>query len=91
MPAIVAEIMARNLQSVSADAPVQEAARQMRDVATGDVVVTDGDRLLGVLTDRDIAVRVVAEAKVTATPVREICSGSDLATVAPDTSVDQAG
>ena len=90
MPATVAEIMARNVQSVSADASVQEAARQMRDVDMGDVVVTDGDRLLGILTDRDIAVRVVAEDKAASTPVRDVCSGSDLATVAPDTSVDQA-
>jgi CBS domain-containing protein len=90
MPATVAEIMARNVQSVSADAPVREAAQQMRDADAGDVVVTDGERLLGILTDRDIAVRLVAEDKGSSTPVREICSGRDIAVIAPDASVDRA-
>lgn len=90
MPPMVADIMARNVQTAPADTPVRAATRQMRDADTGDVVVTDGDRLLGILTDRDVAVRVVAEDRDASTPVREICSGQDVATVAPDTSVDSA-
>jgi CBS domain-containing protein len=90
MPATVEEIMARNVQSVSADTPVREAAQRMRDPDAGDVVVTDGERLLGILTDRDIAVRVVAEDKAPSTPVREVCSGRDIAMIAPDSAVDRA-
>lgn len=46
--------------------------------------------MVGILTDRDAAVRVVAEGKDSSTPVREACSADDLLTVAPDTSLQQA-
>jgi len=85
----VAEIMARDPQTVQADAPVREAASRMRDHDTGDVVVLDGQQLVGIVTDRDIAVRIVAEGRDTATPVREACS-ADPTTVAPDTAIEQA-
>ncbi|WP_219420360.1 CBS domain-containing protein [Pseudonocardia nigra] len=88
--ATVAEIMSRDPEAVSADMTISEAARRMRAVDTGDVVVLDGDRLAGILTDRDIVVRAVAEDKDGSTPVREVCSGAGLATVTPDTTVGQA-
>jgi CBS domain-containing protein len=84
MATTVAQIMARNVEGLPGDAPVREAAQRMRDTDTGDVLVLDDDRLVGILTDRDIAVRVVAEGRDVATPVREVCSRSDLATVTPD-------
>jgi CBS domain-containing protein len=86
----VAEIMVREPEALSADAPVREAAQRMRAADTGDVVVLDGDRLVGIVTDRDIAVRVVAEDRDAATPIREVCSGQDLVTVTSDVSVTQA-
>ena len=89
MATTVAEIMARNPQTVQADAPVRQAAGLMRDSDTGDVVVLDGDRLVGILTDRDIAVRVVAEGGDADTPVRDACT-SDPTTVTPDTRIEQA-
>lgn len=88
--ATVAEIMSRDPGAVGADMTIGEAARRMRAVDTGDVVVLDGDRLAGMLTDRDIVVRVVAEDKDGSTPVREACSDEDLVTVTPDTAVEQA-
>lgn len=90
MATTVAEIMAHNPETVQADAPVVDAARRMRDSDTGDVVVLDGERLTGILTDRDIAVRVVAEGRDPSTPVRDVCSGQDLVTVDPDTPIDRA-
>jgi CBS domain-containing protein len=61
----------------------------MRDADTGDVVVLDGESLVGILTDRDIAVRVVAEGGSADTPVRDACT-ADPTTVTADTTVEQA-
>ena len=57
------------------------AAQEMRDSAIGDVVVTDGDNVVGIVTDRDIAVRGVAEnMDPTATRLNQITS-KDVVTV----------
>jgi CBS domain-containing protein len=89
MATTVSDVMTRNPETVEVDEPVVEAARRMRDADTGDVIVLDNGRVVGVLTDRDIAIRVVAENKDLSTPVREACSATDLQTVGPDTSLDQ--
>ncbi len=88
--ATVAEIMAGDPETVQADMSISEAARRMRAADTGDVVVFEDGQLAGILTDRDIVVRVLAEGRDLSTPVREVCSGHDLATVAPDTPTKQA-
>jgi CBS domain-containing protein len=61
----------------------------MRDNDTGDVVVTGDGRPVGIVTDRDITVRVVAEGRDPDTAVREICSG-DLVTVSPNDDLERA-
>lgn len=86
----VAQVMTSDPETLSADASVAEAARLMRDTGIGDVIVTDDGRLLGILTDRDIAVRVVAAGKDGSTPLSDVCSGEDLATVTPGTPADDA-
>ncbi len=90
MATTVTEVMAHDPVTVSADAPVSAAAQHMRASDTGDVLVMDGGRLAGIITDRDIAIRVVAENKPPETPVREAYSGGDLTTVTPDTTLEQA-
>ncbi len=90
MAATVSDVMTRNPETIEASEPVVEAARRMRDADIGNVVVLDNGRVVGILTDRDIAVRVVAEELDSSTPVREACSAGDLQTVAPDTSLQQA-
>lgn len=90
MATTVAEIMARDPQTISADDTVADAARRMRDSDTGDVLVLDGGTLIGIITDRDIAVRVVAEGRDPGTSAREACSASALVTVTPDTTAEQA-
>jgi CBS domain-containing protein len=59
----VKEVMTRNVQCVSPDASLQEAACKMKDLDVGPLPVCDHDRLTGLLTDRDIAVRGVAEGR----------------------------
>jgi CBS domain-containing protein len=90
MATTVSDVMTRDPETVEVSEPVVEAARRMRDADTGDVIVLDNGRVVGVLTDRDITIRVVAENKDLSTPVGEACSASDLQTVGPDTSLDQA-
>ncbi|MBL7632656.1 CBS domain-containing protein [Frankia nepalensis] len=82
--------MTRDPATIQADQPVVEAARLMRASDAGDVIVFDNGRVAGILTDRDIAMRVVAEGRdPAATPVREACSG-ELTTVTPATTIVEA-
>lgn len=90
MAATVSDVMTTDPETIEASEPVMEAARRMRDADIGNVIVLDDGRVVGILTDRDIAIRVVAEGKDSSTPVREACSATDLQTVGPDTSLDQA-
>jgi CBS domain-containing protein len=57
----VREVMTADPATVDSSAPATEAAALMRERDTGAIVVTDGDRLAGLLTDRDIVVRAVAD------------------------------
>jgi len=59
----IREIMTRQVETVSPDTPLKEAARMMRDTDIGFLPVGENDRLVGTLTDRDIAVRAVADGK----------------------------
>lgn len=90
MAATVAEVMTSDPATVDADAPISEAARQMRTRDAGDTLVLDSGRLTGIVTDRDIAIRAVAEGKNPDTPVREVYSQQDLTTVTPDTRIELA-
>jgi CBS domain-containing protein len=69
----VADVMERDVRIASPDETVQQATRMMRESDTGALPVGEGDRLVGMLTDRDIAVRLVAEGKdPSRTKVREV-------------------
>ena len=69
----VAEVMERNVRVASPEDSVQQAARLMRDEDTGFLPVGEGDRLIGMVTDRDVALRLVAEGRDPAqTKVREV-------------------
>ncbi|WP_320068367.1 CBS domain-containing protein [Micromonospora sp. RTGN7] len=57
----VSDVMTKQVVYLSADTTLDEAARVMKEADIGDVVVTDGASLAGMLTDRDIVVRAVAE------------------------------
>lgn len=57
----VRELMSAGVEVITPDTPIQEAARKMRDADLGALPVTEDDRLLGMVTDRDIVVRGIAE------------------------------
>jgi CBS domain-containing protein len=69
------EIMTTDVEVISPDIPLQQAAQRMREIDTGFLPVGENDRLVGTLTDRDIAVRAVADGRdPKATRVRETMS-----------------
>jgi CBS domain-containing protein len=68
----VSEAMTRDVRVASPDQSIREAARTMAEIDTGVLPVGESDRLVGMITDRDIAIRAVAEGKGPDTPVREV-------------------
>ena len=85
------DIMTRNPSCVTPETPVREAARIMRDEDVGVVPVVEGNgskTLLGVVTDRDLAVRIVAEGQSVDIPVRQVMTADRLATGRADADVD---
>lgn len=86
----ISEIMTPSPATLTAERPVIDAARTMADQGIGDVLVVRDGRLVGLVTDRDLAVRVLAEGRDPATtPVGDVCSG-DPATLGPDDDVSAA-
>jgi CBS domain-containing protein len=86
----IRELMTSDPRTVSPGDSVVDAARAMREEDAGVVPVADGDRLVGVVTDRDIAIRVVAEGKdPSSTTVQDIAS-QELVTVDPQQDLDEA-
>lgn len=87
----IKELMSTKVVTVPPAASVLDAARAMRDQDVGDVIVADdGSKLRGIVTDRDIAVRAVAEGKAPdKVKVADVCSG-DITALAPSDSVEDA-
>jgi CBS domain-containing protein len=90
MAKTVREVMTSKLCSIDTDKSVAYAAKMMRDEDVGIAPIVEGDRLVGVLTDRDIAVRVVAEGRdPDEVKVTEVAS-RDLVTLDPQQDLDEA-
>ena len=86
----VRDVMSERPRGVSPETTVQEVAEVMAQEDVGSVPVLEGDRLHGIVTDRDIAVRAVAKGKdPRGMPVREITT-RELVTVGPDEDLADA-
>jgi CBS domain-containing protein len=73
----IRDIMTPDVECVRRDNTLEEAAVKMKDLDVGSLPVCDGDRIEGIITDRDIAIRAVAEGRdPTSTQVREVMSRS---------------
>jgi len=79
----------KEVANIDVERPSREAAELMRVHHVGAIVVTDGDRPVGIVTDRDIALRLVANNRDPGVPVREIMS-PNLALLRDSDSIDQA-
>lgn len=85
----VSEVMTRDVETVRPDQTVREAASFMVRADAGAIPVTEGDRLIGMITDRDIAVRGVAEGYGPDTPVRELMT-NDMVCARVDDDIEEA-
>jgi CBS domain-containing protein len=88
-PMHIRDVMTPNPRTVTPDDPIQNAARIMRDEDTGAVPVVDNGRTVGMVTDRDIVVRAVADGGQPDRPVRDIVT-SAVVTATPDMSTREA-
>ena len=80
----IAEVMTTDVEVVRPEETLRDAARAMADLDVGSLPVCNGRKLIGMITDRDITIRAVAEGKSVETPVQDImtddvvwCSDSD--------------
>ena len=86
----VRDAMTEDPRSIGASATVVEAARLMREQHIGSLPVTDDDRLVGMITDRDITTRVVAERAVPETTSVGDVYSRDLISVEPNNDLEEA-
>lgn len=83
----VRDAMTRDVRLVRPDQTIKDAAHLMAELDIGCLPVEDGDRLVGMITDRDIAVRAIAEGRGPQTTIREVMS-SEVKYCYDDQSVD---
>lgn len=90
MAQTVRDVMTQNVVTLPRTAPLRDAARRMKEADIGDVIVMDDGSMCGVVTDRDIVVRAIAEGKdPDSAQLEEICS-HEVVAVSPDDPVDRA-
>jgi CBS domain-containing protein len=85
----VRDAMTSSPKTIGPTTTAQEAARLMTSEDVGALPIVEGDKLVGVVTDRDLAIRVLAEGKSPDTVVSEIAS-KDVVTVDPDQTLEEA-
>jgi CBS domain-containing protein len=93
----VSDVMTRDVRSLAPTDTVASAAKAMEELDVGVIPVCDGDKLLGVVTDRDIVVRAVAQGltgetllgKIMSTDIRTARESDDLDTVLADMASSQ--
>ena len=83
------DLMSRDVKVVGPDVTIADAARMMRDGDFGMLPVSENDRMIGTISDRDIAIRAVAEGKGADTKVRDVMS-EGIAWAYEDDSVEKA-
>ena len=83
------DLMSRNVNVINPETTIEEAAKKMRDGGFGMMPVGEDDRMIGTISDRDIAIRAVAEGKDPLTKVRDVMS-EGVTWVYEDESVEDA-
>ena len=86
----IKDSMTANPCSIDADKSVAYAAKMMKDEDVGLAPIVEGDRLVGTLTDRDIATRVVAEGRNPETTTAREVASTDVVTIDPQQNLDEA-
>jgi CBS domain-containing protein len=90
MPQKIKDIMTSSPITLTADRPVTDAATAMKENGIGDVIVMTDGKMCGVVTDRDIVVRVIAQGREPqSTKLGDVCS-RDVQSVSPNDDVERA-
>jgi CBS domain-containing protein len=89
MPQTLKDIMTTNPVTCPTDTQISEVARLMKERDIGNVIVLEGDAVTGIVTDRDIVVRGLAEGRDGQTTIGEITT-RDIVTLSPDDDVKKA-
>jgi CBS-domain-containing membrane protein len=85
----IQDVMTRDVQSISPQETIQRAAQMMDELNVGAIPVLDGQKLVGMITDRDITVRATAAGQAPgSTRVGDVMS-TDVRTCSPDQTVDE--
>jgi CBS domain-containing protein len=87
---LVQDIMSKDVEVLNPRATVVEAARKMRDLDVGMMPVCDGEKIQGVITDRDIVINVIAEGKDCRSVAVQDCIQGSPKWVYADSDVDEA-
>ena len=87
---VVADVMTRQVVYLPGETTLDEAAQAMRDRSIGDVVVTHGPTMAGLVTDRDIVVRAIAEGLPPGKTTLESIASRELIMVEQSATVDEA-
>jgi len=86
----IREVMTQDVVALPRDASLVEASRAVRAGDIGDVLVLDGERLAGIVTDRDIVIRAVADGRSPGDTTLGDLATPDVATLAPEDPVEHA-
>ena len=85
----IRDVMSGDPKTVEASATVEEAAKIMAEADIGNVLIVENGEVQGIITDRDIVVRVIAKGNGADASVREAAT-TDVETLGPDDSIDDA-
>lgn len=85
----VKNVMNKNVKTISPSATMAEAAKVMKKNRIGSLVIVEGDRPVGIITERDLAYKIIAEERSLDTEVRKVMT-KDLKTVEPEKSIKDA-
>ena len=86
----IRDVMTSNPCTIDADKPVAYAAKMMRDEDVGLAPIVEGDKLVGMLTDSDIAIRVVAEGRDPGQVTVKDIASKQVVTIDPQQDLDEA-
>jgi CBS domain-containing protein len=86
----VSEVLVADIETAEPDTPIRELARRMRELAIGFIAIVEGDRLVGVITDRDIVLRGFTEAQDPETALARDLMSLEVICCFQDESVEQA-
>jgi CBS domain-containing protein len=86
----ISEVMTTNPRTVDPTTSIVDAARLMRDEDVGPIPIVENNQCVGILTDRDIVLRVVADGKDPATTTVGDVASRDLITIDPEQTLDEA-